>query len=136
MQTFLPYASLDQSVKCLDNRRCLKQAVETSQILNIISLAGKDKVAWANHPAVRMWRGYASALTEYYNHNIDELLMRGFKLQKLQRKPSYPSVVLPHWFGDPLFHSSHRSNLLRKNYQHYSQFGWTEDNSLAYIWPV
>jgi hypothetical protein len=28
------------------------------------------------------------------------------------------------------------SNLIRKNPQHYSQYGWTEPQDLPYIWPV
>lgn len=33
-------------------------------------------------------------------------------------------------------HASHRSNLLRKEPEHYTQFGWTEPPDLAYVWPV
>lgn len=43
---------------------------------------------------------------------------------------------LPPWLGDPAFHASHRSNLLRKDPVHYGQFGWTEGPDLPYVWPV
>ena len=33
-------------------------------------------------------------------------------------------------------HASHRSNLLRKEPAHYTQFGWTEPPDLPYVWPV
>ena len=33
-------------------------------------------------------------------------------------------------------HASHRSNLLRKDPEHYMQFGWTEPPDLPYVWPV
>jgi hypothetical protein len=30
---------------------------------------------------------------------------------------------------------SHRAALLYKLPEHYSQFGWTEDPKVAYLWP-
>jgi len=42
----------------------------------------------------------------------------------------------PFWFGWEKFHSSHRSNLLRKNYDFYKQYGWKEDTTIPYYWPV
>ena len=41
---------------------------------------------------------------------------------------------LPLWFGNENFHASHISNLLRKNFEYYSQFGWKEDINLPYVW--
>ena len=58
MQTFLPYRSMSESVRCLDYRRLGKQRVEAFQILN--ALAGKSK-GWTSHPATKMWRGYETA---------------------------------------------------------------------------
>ena len=79
MQTFLPYPSMGQSVRCLDYRRLGKQRVEALQILN--ALDGKSK-GWTN------------------------------------------------------LHASHRSNLLKKDPEHYGQFGWSEPHDLAYVWPT
>jgi hypothetical protein len=45
-------------------------------------------------------------------------------------------VVYPKWFGDDRFHASHRSNLLRKDLQHYSQFNWEESPDMDYFWPT
>ena len=39
-----------------------------------------------------------------------------------------------YWFGDFEFHSSHRANLLRKDYEYYSQFKWKEDATNPYTW--
>lgn len=44
-------------------------------------------------------------------------------------------VVLPLWVGDPAFHASHRSNLLRKDSVFYGKFGWLEPHDLPYVWP-
>ena len=41
---------------------------------------------------------------------------------------------MPHWLGDEAFHSSHRANLLRKDYKFYSQYEWEEDSSNPYVW--
>jgi hypothetical protein len=42
---------------------------------------------------------------------------------------------VPSWLGKPEFHASHKSNLLRKNHEHYSQFNWKVDDTLPYVWP-
>jgi len=39
---------------------------------------------------------------------------------------------LPGWLGDPAFHRSHQSSLLRKNPAHYT-FDVPDD--LPYVWP-
>jgi hypothetical protein len=41
----------------------------------------------------------------------------------------------PPWLGDERLHASHRSNLLRKDPEHYGQFEWTEPDDLPYWWP-
>lgn len=66
MQTFLPIADFEQSLKCLDYRRLGKQRVEAKQILNVLS-PDYDKKGWRNHPAVLMWKGYEESLKYYYN---------------------------------------------------------------------
>ena len=43
-------------------------------------------------------------------------------------------VHFPHWLGKEEFHSSHRANLLRKDYEYYSKFGWKEDLGNPYVW--
>ena len=43
-------------------------------------------------------------------------------------------VHFPHWLGNEKFHSSHRANLLRKDYEYYSQFGWDENPESPYVW--
>ena len=43
-------------------------------------------------------------------------------------------MTKPHWIGKEEFHSSHRANLLRKDYEYYSKFGWKEDLGNPYVW--
>ena len=45
-------------------------------------------------------------------------------------------IVYPHWLGDDTFHSAHRSNLLRKDKEFYSQYLWAESDNMEYYWPV
>jgi len=125
MQTFLPYPDFEKSLECLDYRRLGKQRVEADQLL---------KGQWSNHPASKMWRGYEEALKLYRNTAIECWSARGY----VNNMPllEVGKVVMPSWFGDEKFHAAHRSNLLRKNYEYYSQFGWTESDSLKYVWPV
>jgi hypothetical protein len=105
LNTFLPYPEFDRAVECLDNRRLGKQRVEAWQILRIVqaSPVPVQGTAWANSPAVRMWRGFPDALAVYYNACLDEWARRGFKNVLLQ--PSEPQplpVPLPPWLGEHL----------------------------------
>ena len=133
MNTFLPYSSFKESADCLDKKRCFKQVVEASQIINV--LEGKS-VGWKNHPAVKMWIGYTPALIEYYN-TFWQVCKDKWKIRfnKLQPISNNNEVIYPQWLGDETFHSLMRANLLRKNKEYYSQFNWTEQPAEGYYWP-
>ena len=132
MQTFLPYESFSKSLKSLDYRRLGKQRVEAMQILNII-LERTDRPGWRNHPIVRMWDGYSAALQLYHNMCIEEWIRQGYN-NNMKLEVIEESIIYPDWLGNEKFHSSHRANLLRKDYNYYSQFGWKENSELPYVW--
>ena len=134
MQTFLPYPDFVQSVKVLDYRRLGKQRVETFQVLNILMERTPTK-GWRNHPVTRMWTGYEEALKLYQNYTILEWIDRGYKNNMKFEDVNHSSIIYPGWFGQDLFHRSHRSNLLRKDYEYYSQ-DFDEAPDLEYHWPV
>jgi hypothetical protein len=117
-------------VQILDWRRLGKQRVEARQILKTLIVGG----GWINHPAVKMWRGYESALIAYSNAAIMEWLRRGYR-NTMEILP-VECWLSPPWLGDLRFHASHRSNLLRKDPRYYGQFGWSEAPDLPYYWPV
>ncbi len=133
MQTFLPYPNLKKSVKILDSRRLGKQRIEAFQILNILIGRTKTK-GWKNHPAVKMWKGYTNALKLYFNLCLDEWAFRGYK-NNMKKEIIRGRIAFPAWLGNPKFHSSHRSNLLRKDKKYYSKFNWKESSDLPYVWP-
>jgi len=134
MQTFLPYPDYAASAAALDYRRLGKQRVEGYQILRTL-LGISD--GWANHPAVKMWDGYEGALYHYTLACIGEWVNRGYRNTMILpyfHGAAYP--VNPPWLGDDRLHSSHRSNLLRKEPGYYSQHGWTDDPNAPYWWPT
>ena len=141
MQTFLPYKSFENTAKSLDRQRLGKQRVEAWQILQAIT--NKD-YGWQNHPAVKMWRGYPLALSEYGVNICTEWIKRGYKDTMLQRFQCFISknkefgkqTEYPSWLGNNDFHSKHRGTLLYKNYEWYSQFDWEETPEYKYFWPV
>lgn len=137
MQTFLPYPSIVESVRCLDSKRLGKQRVEALQILKALS---NPAYGWQNHPAVNMWRGYEQWLTIYMNYCIYEWVRRGYNNTMLLCVDRFPIsgryVKRPDWWEKEEFHSSHRSALLKKDPKWYSRFGWTEEPKLDYVWPV
>jgi hypothetical protein len=135
MQTFLPYPSFTESAKCLDSRRLGKQRVECLQIVN--ALTGLS-AGWVNHPATVMWRGHVNELVDYAIEICTEWRRRGYKdtlLERFNHMASMAEAEYPKWLGDPAFHDSHKSNLLRKAPFYYSQFNWNVPDNLPYVWP-
>jgi len=148
MQTFLPYPDFLKSAQCLDNKRLGKQRVEALQILRIIT--GEDSNSrWKNHPAVRMWRGYADALANYTiiickvwsdKGYKDSCKLKVYKLISKRYEPDNFDVWkdgrVPFWLGTSAFHLAHQSNLVRKMPEHYRQYFPNIPDDLPYIWPV
>lgn len=147
MQTFLPYSDFSKSAAVLDRARLGKQRVETMQIMKALTTGQ----GWVNHPATKMWAGHREALSVYQVAICSEWTQRGYKDTCLEKtldmipdrimvvagRPCLISeAVMPSWLGNPAFHASHRSNLLRKDKEHYGQFGWDEPDDLEYVWPV
>ena len=132
MQTFLPYPSFTKTFKTLDYRRLGKQRVEAKQILNVL-LDRTTTRGWRNHPIVRMWEGYEPSLQLYHNLCINEWINQGYN-NNMELENITEPIIYPHWLGNKSFHSSHRANLLRKDYEYYSQFRWTEDSENPYSW--
>lgn len=80
--------------------------------------------AWANHPAVRMWRGHTLALCEYGIAVCREWRRRGFDDGCLQQyvlgwldEPG--PTRLPEWWGVHDIHECHRRELVRRLPEHY-----------------
>jgi len=140
MQTFIPLPDFRETARVLDWRRLGKQRVECLQLLNVNLNPSSSKRGWVNHPAARMWRGHETWLLLYACDICDEWIKRGYRDTLLTRflamAKGRPDDPVPPWFGDPAFHASHRSNLLRKDPSWYSQFSWSEPADLPYIWPV
>ncbi len=153
MQTFLAFPSYKKSAKALDYRRLGKQRVEAWQILNILLQLRKNpnkKIAWMNHPAVKMWENKEYALCKYGIKICEEwAIARGYKDTMLSRfnkillklTLSYAagykiSITNPKWFNNKNFFKSHRAALLAKDFEFYKKFNWKEKPEINYIWPV
>ncbi|HVM41148.1 MAG TPA: MSMEG_6728 family protein [Acidimicrobiia bacterium] len=150
MQTFLPSDDFAESARVLDSRRLGKQRVEALQIFRAIT---RPQYGWRNHPAVRMWRRYEEALVAYGLAICDEWVSRGHgdtvrgKLLEEWAAWSGESTVrsqealaaagrLPPWLGNPDFHRSHQSALLRKDRDAYAAHFPTVPDDLPYHWPA
>jgi hypothetical protein len=68
------------------------------------------------------------------NYSIAEWIVRGFKNTMNFEQYIEEQVVLPPFIGNERFHSSHRANLLKKDPEFYSQYGWTENPQDPYVW--
>ncbi|MBM7503125.1 MSMEG_6728 family protein [Agromyces aurantiacus] len=145
MQTFLPFAEFDRSAAALDTVRLGKQRVETLQVMRALTI---PDYGWRHHPVVRMWRGFRPALMAYQDAVCDEWERRGH-VDTCRAKTLVDLDVdhhdgaayrdrdftLPPWVGDDAFHRSHRSNLLRKDPEFYSDFAAEVPADLPYVWP-
>lgn len=156
MQTFLPYVDFNKTMDCLDKRRCWKQVLEARQILATLGVkltkasGGPVKPSHVNHPIHKMWEGYEEVLMHYHdvalmfskikwsvNTNIKSLTYISVHSKDSDNlamwKPLYQHSM-PWFMGYKPFHDAHKSNLLRKNPEWYSQFNWNVPNDLPYIW--
>lgn len=142
MQTFLPHSDFEQVAKELDYRRLGKQRVEAMQILKVLCGKGRilknGTVAWQNHPAVLMWKGFEGSLAMYGVIICTEWKRRGYKdtVEGKIRDLMEPNYSLPNWLGDPTFHISHQSNLIRKKPNFYGLLYPNVSDNLPYKWPV
>jgi len=141
MNTFLPYPDFKESARVLDYRRLGKQRVETIQLLECSFKINRGEIVkgWANHPARLMWANHLDALCNYGIVMCTEWINRGYRDTLLDRFHQYnvrQGYDLPEWVGDERLHSSHRSNLLRKDPMWYGKFGWLESNDMPYFWPT
>jgi hypothetical protein len=139
VQTFLPYPDFAASARALDRQRLGKQRLEALHLLRILRGVEEGR-GWRSHPALRMWRGHANALAMYGIAICREWRRRGYVDNLL---PLFQALIdrsesfrRPPWLGDPAFHASHRSNLLRKDPAWYGQFGWSEGPEMPYLWPI
>lgn len=136
MQTFLPFENFDMSAEVLDRQRLGKQRVEAKQIIQTIQ-KGSEAKGWANHPAVKMWEDYIPTLAFYGTVICHAWRDRGYKdtlLPFFEKWMDSGPMELPWWLGNEEFHTSHKSNLLRKKEEYYIQF-FQVDPMLPYLWP-
>ena len=134
MQTFLPYADFTETARVLDRRRLGKQRVETIQVLRALTVPG---YGWRRHPAALMWTGYAEALVRYGLEMCDRWCALGHADTCAGTLVADLAAAgeLPPWLGDPDFHLSHRSALVRKDPAFYGPVFPGVPDDLPYLWP-
>ena len=76
-----------------------------------------------------------NALKLYFNKAIEEWAARGYK-NNIKPEVIRGRIAFLLWIKNRKFHSSHKSNLLRKGKEYYSRFGWKESPGLPYVWPA
>lgn len=140
MQTFLPYPDFIKSAEVLDKKRCWKQVVEASQIIDVLD--GR-RTGWINHPAVRMWVGHIHELKMYFNAFLKVCKEK----HKINTKYEYFSVIsqyhqqeyeFPWWLGKHKFHRAMRARLIEKDEEFYLPLFGEKDkgfNGGKYFWP-
>jgi hypothetical protein len=101
---------------------------------------------------VLMWKGFEEALGRYAFTVCDVWLERGFgdtcaatiatdlraaDVTDVRSQSALAEAgALPPWLGDPAFHLSHQSALVRKDPVHYRPLFPDVSDDLDYVWPV
>ena len=148
MQTFLPYADFERTARVLDLKRLGKQRVECIQVLRGLT---RSDYGWRHHPAVKMWKGFEEALGRYSFTCCEVWVERGFAdtcaatIGVDLRDAGVTAVrtqaelarddALPPWLGDPDFHRSHQSALVRKDPEFYGPIFPDVPDDIEYVWP-
>jgi hypothetical protein len=148
MQTFLPYADFELSARALDLKRLGKQRVECIQVVRGLT---RSDYGWRHHPAVLMWKGHEEALGRYAFTCCEVWNERGFAdtcaatvavdlrragVAAIRSQQDLEAAgALPPWLGDPAFHTSHQSALVRKDREHYGPMFPGVPDDLEYVWP-
>ena len=134
----MPYQSYTQVAKTLDYKRLGKQRVEGMQTYNQLT---KGKGGYPHHPINKMWLGYEPSLAVYTNAMITEWITRGYNntMEIIQCCYQWTDKIhthqKPNWVSDNALHTSHQSNLLRKDYEYYRHHFSTDiPIDLPYIW--
>ena len=149
MQTFVPYADFENTMRTLDNKRLGKQRVEVIQIVRALTVTG---YAWSSHPAVLMWKGYEEALGRYgltacavwtergFGDSCAATIVADLQAVGVRSIRDYAELAaddaLPSWLFDEAVQLSHRSSLLRKDPEHYGPLFPGTPTDLDYFWPV
>lgn len=135
---WLPYPSARANMKVLTDTHVFEVVCEGLQCLRNIyagDLTWRDAAAWANHPA---------ALLLYVARAHQEMVQRGYDPEpRVHRahvalsRAGWPlAPVPPWWFGQPDFHLSQRSHLIRIDPVHYTRrMPLTTPLELPLIWP-
>lgn len=164
VNTFAPVPDILESCEILDTQRLGKQRSEIKIILAALTgvrfkkwkgeyeLELPAKRGYMNHSVTRMWRGHELMLAQFgllncevwaerLGHEIKEGAtgfdtwkdMEDWKLWLMKQGATWD---MPEWWGREDVHSSHRSVLLSKDFEFYSQYGWNELPVYQYVWPV
>ncbi len=148
VQTFLPYPDFAASARVLDRLRLGKQRVEALQVVRGLTV---PTYGWRHHPAVKMWRGHLEALGRYgltcceawvdlgHGDTVAVTLaadLAGAGVERIRSQAELAEAgALPPWLGDPAFHRSHQSSLVRKDPAFYRPAFPDVPDDLPYVWP-
>jgi hypothetical protein len=148
VQTFLPVPDFAATAALLDRKRLGGQRVEAYQILRGLIVPGHG---YRHHPAVKMWTGHEEALARYAlticevwsglgcaDTVADKVraTVASIGIDHVRTEAELVAAgALPTWFGNPDFHRSHQSALVRKLPDHYGPLFPGVPDDLPYVWP-
>jgi len=136
---WLPFSSTHKNLEVLANEHIFEIVFEGLQCLRNIyvgDLSWRDARAWGEHPA---------ALLHYVASAEREMVRRGYNPEQrvirahvaLSRAGWPLAPVPPRWCGNPRFHLSQRSNLIRVNPEYYARrMPPTTPLEIPLMWPT
>ena len=112
-----------ETAKCLDARRLNKQIIECKQIIKAIN--GETK-AWANHPAVKMYKDHQEWLKLYMG------CLNAYRLNNInaaEHLSNYADTMRPQFHTQKYFDQMKR-RLYTKNNNYYSQWKYLGESDV------
>lgn len=138
MNTYLTDSNFAVSAEQLDTKRLNRQRADVVTILK--ACVEPEPSDGKEHSAIKMWRGSEQVLIKYGAAICLEWIARGNTDTLLPKILSFskkfePVQEPPEWLGDPTFHASHRSYLLRLLPSWYSELFPGQRDDLPVVWP-
>jgi hypothetical protein len=142
METWLPAANTQESMRCLHDDDLIVQIREARNLLRAMAAETSE----SRLLMVRMWRGYEGGLLNYVGTACQEyerrtsrhdhtqpILAEAWRLRGQRQWPIAP--LYPRWYGYAPIHQSHRSTLIRQRPAYYARLWVDTPLDMPVLWP-
>lgn len=139
MMLWLPHENFRDCARAMDSRTLTIQRFDAWRLLNMLTKG--VPVGMKRNPTIRMWQEYPTWVAGYGMAICLEWELRSEKSSEITKLfEEYLDVAdltdtYPRWLGDSLLHSSHRSNMIKLDPDHYMKLWPGVIEGMPLAWP-